>query len=58
MSKTRPISDLQCYTELLKELEEGERSAREQGWLSADEVEEAVGLKAQKEMKEQPKGQM
>lgn len=29
---------------LMSELEEGERSAREQGWLSADEVEKSLGL--------------
>ena len=29
---------------LMSELEKGERSAREEGWLSADEVEKALGL--------------
>lgn len=31
-------------TELLTKLEEGERSAREDGWITADEVETALGL--------------
>lgn len=81
MPNIKPISDLQNYTEVLKEvsihqpvyltrngrgayaiveigeldrlkaavgllskLEEGERSARENGWLTADEVEAALGL--------------
>ena len=29
---------------LMSELEKGEHSAREEGWLSADEVEKALGL--------------
>ena len=29
---------------LLTELRKGEQSAQEKGWLSADEVEEALGL--------------
>jgi antitoxin Phd len=29
---------------LLANLEEGEKSAREEGWLSADEVEAALGI--------------
>lgn len=29
---------------LLQKLEEGERSAREKGWLSSDEVEASLGL--------------
>jgi len=29
---------------LMSELEKGERSAREEGWLSADEVEKSLGL--------------
>ena len=29
---------------LMSELEKGERSAREEGWLSANEVEKALGL--------------
>ncbi|MFI3214779.1 MAG: prevent-host-death protein [Eubacteriales bacterium] len=30
---------------LMQKLEEGEQSARENGWLTADEVEESLGLK-------------
>ena len=41
MSNIKPISDL----ESMVELEKGERSAREEGWLSADEVEKSLGLK-------------
>ena len=81
MPNVKPISDLQNYTEVLKEvstnqpvylthngrsiyaivdmdelnrlkatiqlltkLEEGEQSAREKGWLTANEVEAALGL--------------
>ena len=29
---------------LMSGLEEGERSARKEGWLSADEVEKSLGL--------------
>lgn len=29
--------------ELLTALEEGEQSAKEKGWMSADEVEDAIG---------------
>lgn len=31
-------------TALMSGLEEGERSARKEGWLSADEVEKSLGL--------------
>lgn len=41
MSNIKPISEL----ELMVKLEKGERSAREEGWLSADEVEKSLGLK-------------
>jgi len=51
MPNIRPISDLKNDTEvlnatirLLAKLEEGERSAREKGWLSAEEVETKLGL--------------
>ena len=30
---------------LLTQLEEGEQSAREEGWLSADDVEAKLGIK-------------
>ena len=35
---------LKATVQLLAKLEEGEQSARENGWLSADEVEAALGL--------------
>lgn len=37
---TKLLSTLQ----LLSKLEQGEQSAREKGWLSADEVEAALGV--------------
>ena len=48
MPKIKPISDLENDTEvlaLMSALEEGEQSARENGWMSAEEVKEALGLK-------------
>ena len=48
MPNIKPISEL----ELMTELEKGERSAREEGWLSADEVETSLGLKGNDEWKE------
>lgn len=44
------ILDMQEYDKLkaslalMAKLEEGEKSARENGWLSADEVERALGI--------------
>lgn len=43
------VSDLRNNTEvqtirLLAKLEEGEKSARDKGWLSSDDVEVALGL--------------
>jgi prevent-host-death family protein len=35
---------MKATLKLLANLEEGEKSAREEGWLSADEVEKALGL--------------
>lgn len=35
----------QAKLALLSELAKGEQSAKEQGWLSAEEIEEALGLK-------------
>ena len=35
---------LRATVALLAQLEKGEKSAREEGWLSADEVEAALGL--------------
>lgn len=36
---------LKAQLTLLSKLEEGEQSAREQGWLTADEVEAELGIK-------------
>ncbi|MCF2554386.1 type II toxin-antitoxin system prevent-host-death family antitoxin [Faecalicatena contorta] len=35
---------MKAELELMKQLAEGERSAREKGWLTADEVEKALGV--------------
>lgn len=48
MPNIKPISEL----ELMTELEKGERSAREEGWLSADEVETSLGLNGNMKNKE------
>jgi hypothetical protein len=58
MSNIKPISDLKNYTEVLMDdldqlkamlrllafLGEGERSGKEEGWLSTAEVEASLGL--------------
>lgn len=45
MPSSKPISDFKNYTDkLLSKLEEGEKSAREEGWLSAKDVEDKLGL--------------
>lgn len=38
------LDKMKATIQLLTKLEEGEQSAREKGWLSADEVETALGL--------------
>lgn len=38
------LDRLKATIRLLAKLEEGEQSAREKGWLTADEVEAALGL--------------
>lgn len=38
------LDRLKATIQLLTKLEEGEQSAREKGWLTADEVEAALGL--------------
>lgn len=38
------LDRLKAALQLMTKLEEGEQSAREQGWLAADEVEAALGL--------------
>ncbi len=42
--KLEELDKLKAAVNLLAKLEVGERSAREQGWLSADDVEEKLGL--------------
>ena len=38
------LDRMKAMIKLLAKLEEGEQSAREKGWLTADEVEAALGL--------------
>jgi prevent-host-death family protein len=38
------LDKLRATVRLISKLEEGEKSAREKGWLSVDDVEEALGL--------------
>jgi prevent-host-death family protein len=42
--KINELDKLKTTIRLLAKLEEGEKSAREKGWLSADEVEATLGL--------------
>ena len=42
--KLEELDKLKSTIRLLSKLEEGEQSAREKGWLSADEVEASLGL--------------
>jgi hypothetical protein len=55
VSNIKPVSDLRNYNDILKasqiessallaHLEEGEKSAREEGWTSPEDIEEALGL--------------
>jgi hypothetical protein len=55
VSNIKPVSDLRNYNDILKacqiessallvHLEEGEKSAREEGWTSSEDIEEALGL--------------
>lgn len=41
----REYDKMKAQLLLMQKLEEGEQSARENGWLTADEVEESLGLK-------------
>ncbi len=43
--KVQELDKLKSIIRLLAKLEEGEKSAREKGWLSADDVEATLGLK-------------
>ena len=46
MKNREIISDSKdCEVVLMTELEKGEDSAREEGWISADEVEKTLGIK-------------
>lgn len=42
--KLKELDKLKATIRLLAKLEEGEKSARKEGWLSADNVEAALGL--------------
>lgn len=42
--KIQELDKLKATVRLMAKLEEGEKSAREKGWLSTDEVEVALGL--------------
>ena len=42
--KIGELDRLRASVALLAQLEEGEKSARENGWVSADDVEAALGL--------------
>lgn len=42
--KLKELDKLKSTIRLLAKLEEGEKSAREKGWLSADDVEATLGL--------------
>lgn len=42
--KLKELDKLKATIRLLAKLEVGEKSAREQGWLSADDVEARLGL--------------
>ena len=41
--KVEELDRLRATVRLMAQLEEGEKSAREKGWLSADEVEASLG---------------
>ncbi|HHT88725.1 MAG TPA: type II toxin-antitoxin system prevent-host-death family antitoxin [Clostridiales bacterium] len=42
--KLEDLDKIRATIRLLAKLEEGEKSAREKGWLSADDVEATLGL--------------
>ena len=42
--KLAELDKLRASLKLMASLEEGEKSAREKGWLSADDIEAALGL--------------
>jgi prevent-host-death family protein len=42
--KLKDLDKLKATIRLLAILEEGEKSAREKGWLSADDIEASLGL--------------
>ena len=42
--KTEELERLKATIRLLEEIEKGEKSAREQGWLTEEEVDKVLGL--------------
>ena len=42
--KSDDLDQLQATVKLLASIQEGEKAARENGWLSADEVERELGI--------------
>lgn len=47
--KMKELDELRAIKNLFAALEKGEVSAREQGWISADQVEAELGVKIEKD---------
>ena len=45
ISDSKDCEKIKVTLALMTELEKGEDSAREEGWISADEVEKTLGIK-------------
>lgn len=45
ISDSKDCEKIKSAVVLMTELEKGEDSAREEGWISADEVEKTLGIK-------------
>lgn len=45
ISDSKDCEKIKAAVVLMTELEKGEDSAREEGWISADEVEKTLGIK-------------
>ena len=45
ISDSKDCEKIKATIALMTELEKGEDSAREEGWISADEVEKILGIK-------------
>lgn len=45
ISNSKDYKKIKAILALMTELEKGEDSAREEGWISADEVEKTLGIK-------------